>query len=150
MAACASRRHCAPLWVGRSIFGQRRRLKHKGRFPGLQINNLAAHALRLIIHMQQTDAALWLAAAVVGAAGIEEQLPVHFFIAGNVTMPEYYTTRGWKFLPRYFRAIMRITQDMHDTNATMAHYYFALDWQFEPHLVLFDVALHSYHRGNGL
>jgi len=120
------------------------------RVISLEIYNLPLHTSRLVIHMQQPDAALCLAATIIRAAWIEEQLPVHLFIAGNVAMSEYHAARRRKFLARHLRAIMRITQDMHDADAAMPHLDFTLDGQLHAYLIFFNVALHCYYGRNRL
>src|SRR5712692_6878636 len=105
------------------------------RIIPLEIYNLASHTFAAVIHVQQPNAAPWLAAAIVRAPRIEQQLPIHLFIPGNVAMPEHHTTSIGKFLSRHLRAIMRLTQDMHDADAAMPHYNFALDRQLQPYLV---------------
>ena len=61
-------------------------------------------------------------------------------------MPEHHHPRLGKLLPRHPDAIMRISQDMHNSNPTLPHHNLALNRQFHYDLLIFNIALYSYHR----
>src|SRR6516165_7288923 len=69
-----------------------------------------------------------------------------FLIIGNMTMPKNNHTRLGKLSLCHFHTIMRVPENMHNTNAAMAYDHLALDRQFLNNLLVFDIALDSHDR----
>ncbi len=116
----------------------------------LHPNNLSSHTLSLVIHVQYTDTALWLAPTVGSASRVEQQQPVVLVVPGDMTVPEHYTARVGKLLAGHTGTITRIAQDMHYTDSAMPNHNLALHRQLLYYFVPLDIALHSHHGRNRL
>jgi hypothetical protein len=116
----------------------------------LHPNNLSAHTLSLVIHVQHPDTTFWLAPTVSSAPRVEQQQPIVLVIPGDMTVPEHYTARVGKLLACHALTMMCIAQDMHDTDSAMPNHNLALNRQLLYYLVPLDIALHGYHRRNRL
>src|SRR5258708_25134262 len=64
----------------------------------LHPNNLSAHTLSLVIHVQHPDTTFWLAPTVSGAPRVEQQQPIVLVVPGDMTVPEHYTASIGKLL----------------------------------------------------
>lgn len=99
-----------------------------------------------ILDGEERDGAVWLAAAVSGAARIEQQQIVVVFQVGNVAMPEDHYTRRRKLTPGVTCVVGAIPQDMDDTDSAATYHQLALDRQHGDDLGVLHIALHSLYR----
>src|SRR6266566_6504262 len=116
----------------------------------LQINNLSPHTPHIVIHIQQSNAASRLATTVGRAPRIEQQLPTSILVPGDMTMPKHHAAGCGEFLTRHPFAVMRLAQDMNDTNTAMPDHHLTFDGQFPYYLILLNIALHRHYGRNCL
>src|SRR5258708_39570312 len=100
--------------------------------------------------MEEAKATSWLATAIGRAPRIKEELSVYLLIPGDMTMPEHNNTSIGEFLTGHLCMTSRISQDMHNPNATVTNNDLALNRQFQHHRFLLNIPLYCYHRRNRL
>jgi hypothetical protein len=112
----------------------------------LQVDELATDGLRIVIYVEEAKAASWLATAVGCTSWVKEELSVYLLIPGDMTMPEHNNTSIGEFLTGHLCMTSRISQDMHNPNATVTNNDLALNRQFQHHRFLLNIALHRHDR----
>ena len=65
-----------------------------------------------------------------------------------MAMPKNHNTRLRKLLPCHLHAIMRIAQNMHDSDHIVSNSVLALNRQLRYHLFIFYISLDSYDGDN--
>src|SRR6266567_6244369 len=118
--------------------------------PLLQPNNLPMYALSLIIHLQQPDTASRLPTPIRSTPRIKQQLPIVLLVPGNMAMTKHNNTSIGEFLASHPYMSLRISQNMHNTNATMPNNHLALNRQLQYNLFILNITLHCHYGRYGL
>ena len=72
-----------------------------------------------------------------------------FLIPGDMTMPKHNNTSIGEFLTGHLCMTSRISQNMHNPNATVTNNDLALKRQLQHDLVMLNIALHSDYWCDG-
>src|SRR5258708_38460826 len=116
----------------------------------LQVDELATNGLRIVIYVEKAKATSRLPSPISSTPWIKQQLPTMFLIPRDMTMPEHNNTSIGEFLTGHLCMTSRISQDMHNPNATVTNNDLAFNRQFQHHLFLLNIPLYCYHRRNRL
>jgi hypothetical protein len=73
-----------------------------------------------------------------------------FLVVRDMTMPKYNNAGIRKLLAGHTHTVMRIAQDVHNTDVTMANNHLSLRWQLQDDFFMLNIALHSHYGRYGL